>query len=331
MIDFNQISAEQFTERILQGDVVYLARAITLLESLQKEHQQKAGIILQNCLPHSGNSIRVGITGVPGVGKSTFIEHLGKIIITEGKKLAVLTVDPSSKKNKGSILGDKTRMENLAKEKHVFIRPSPAGDTLGGVTNATRESIILLEATGYNVIFVETVGVGQSETAVYNMTDIFILLMLAGAGDELQGIKRGIMEMADIICINKADGGNIEKANHAKRDLKRAIHLFSASESGWNCIVETCSASHNINLEIIWEHVLAYEAHTKKNKYFSEKRKQQLLSWFREALQNNFMQVISANKQLQEKIIETEKLIFDNTIIPSVAAKNIVIDDLFNK
>lgn len=324
MIHFSNTNAKEFTQKILQGDVVYLARALTLLESTQKEHQQLAENILENCLPHSGNSIRIGITGVPGVGKSTFIEALGKKILSDGKKIAVLAVDPSSKKNKGSILGDKTRMEELSKQNNVFIRPSPAGETLGGVTGTTRESIVLMEAAGYDVILVETVGVGQSETAVHSITDVFILLLLAGAGDELQGMKRGIMEMADIICINKADGENIEKAKQAKADFKRAVHLFPASDSGWSCIVETCSALQNINIDTAWKHVQAYISATQANTYFTTKRKHQALEGFRDTLQNMLLHKILYDKKYVAIIRDAEKAVAENKIIPSVAARKIV-------
>lgn len=324
MIHFSNTNAKEFTQKILQGDVVYLARALTLLESTQKEHQQLAEEILESCLPQSGNSIRIGITGVPGVGKSTFIEALGKKILSDGKKIAVLAVDPSSKKNKGSILGDKTRMEELSKQKNVFIRPSPAGETLGGVTNTTRESIVLMEAAGYDVILIETVGVGQSETAVHSMTDIFLLLMLAGAGDELQGIKRGIMELADIICITKADGDNMEKAKLAQADFKRAVHLFSENSSGMQCIVETCSALHDIRIDIIWKHIQQYISAAKTKSYFYEKRKQQALEGFIQTLQNLMLQKMRHNKNLESAIADTKQAVAENKILPSVAARKII-------
>jgi LAO/AO transport system kinase len=232
-----------YVNGILKGDITLLSKAVTLVESASTKHQQLAQEIITLCLPHSGKSIRVGITGVPGVGKSTFIEALGSYITKRGGKLAVLAIDPSSERTRGSILGDKTRMEELSVDKNAYIRPSPSAGSLGGVARKTRETIILCEAAGFDHIFIETVGVGQSETAVHSMTDFFLLLMLAGAGDELQGIKRGIMEMADIIAINKADGNNIEKAQMAKVQYNNAIHLFPKKDSEWDPKVLTCSAS----------------------------------------------------------------------------------------
>ncbi|HSG67586.1 MAG TPA: methylmalonyl Co-A mutase-associated GTPase MeaB, partial [Bacteroidales bacterium] len=229
----DEIPADDYVKGILGGNRSLLSRAITLVESALPRHHQLAQQIISNCLPHAGKSIRVGITGVPGVGKSTFIESLGKYLTGKGHKVAVLAIDPSSSKSKGSILGDKTRMEELANDPNAFIRPSASAGSLGGVARKTRESIILCEAAGFDCIFVETVGVGQSETAVHSMVDFFLLLMLAGAGDELQGIKRGIMEMADAIIINKADGTNKEKADMARREYMNALHLFPAPATGW--------------------------------------------------------------------------------------------------
>ena len=237
-----QNSVRKFVSKILEGDIPFLSRAITLVESTNPRHQEKASKILECCLPHANNSIRIGITGVPGVGKSTFIEALGKHLTAQGKKVAVLAVDPSSSVNKGSILGDKTRMEQLVTDKNAFIRPSPSGNSLGGVAQKTRESIILCEAAGFDTIIIETVGVGQSETVVHSMVDFFLLLKLAGAGDELQGIKRGIIEMADAIVINKADGENEKNAKIAKIEFNRALHLYPVKESKWHPKVLTSSA-----------------------------------------------------------------------------------------
>ena len=223
------MSAEEFTDAILNGDIPVLSKAVTLVESSRPEHQEIAREIIRRCLPYSGNSVRVGITGVPGAGKSTFIEALGKMITGEGRKLAVLAVDPSSERSKGSILGDKTRMEELAGDPNAYIRPSPSAGSLGGVARKTRETVILCEAAGFDTIFIETVGVGQSETAVHSMTDFFLLLMLAGAGDGLQGIKRGIMEMSDLLVINKADGNNMDKARQARTLYQGALELFPPS------------------------------------------------------------------------------------------------------
>ena len=226
-------SSKDLIDGILLGNIAALSRAITLVESTNPIHLEKANEVIAACLPHANQSLRIGITGVPGVGKSTFIEAFGMHLTALGKKVAVLAVDPSSTISHGSILGDKTRMEELVKDQNAFIRPSASGETLGGVARKTRESIILCEAAGFDTIIIETVGVGQSETAVHSMVDFFLLLKISGAGDELQGIKRGIMEMADAIVINKADGDNIRKAKMAKTEFKRALHLFPAKQSGW--------------------------------------------------------------------------------------------------
>jgi len=256
-----------------------------LVESSKEEHQQLAKQIIENILPHTGKSVRVGITGVPGVGKSTFIETYGQLLLQKNYKVAVLAVDPSSTLSKGSILGDKTRMEKLSAEKNVFIRPSPSGGNLGGVTNKTRESILLCEAAGFDFILIETVGVGQSETEVHQLTDFFLLLMLAGAGDELQGIKRGIMEMADGIAITKSDGNNIDKAKGARAEYANAIHLFPPTESGWIPEVKTCSAIENTGVAEVHEMIEKYVRHTQTKNFFSKKRQQQNISWFERLVQ----------------------------------------------
>ena len=309
------LTAQQYFEGIRKGDTVLLSRAITLLESTLPAHRILANELLQLCLPHSGGSLRIGITGVPGVGKSTFIEKLGQLMVAEGKRLAVLAIDPSSRKTRGSILGDKTRMEALSQDKSVFIRPSPAGTALGGVGSATRETILVLEAAGYDYLFVETVGVGQSEVAVYGMTDIFLLLLIAGAGDELQGIKRGIMEMADIIAVNKADGDNVQRAHATRMDFKRALHLFRPSESGWTPAVTACSALTGDGLSEISNMLAAYEATTRSNGYFEAKRQQQLVEWFDAGLQEQIITRFRANpdhaaviERLREQVISGHQL-----------------------
>jgi LAO/AO transport system kinase len=251
-----QPPSDELIDGILSGDLTALSRAITLIESKNEKHLQKANAIIKACLPHANNSIRIGITGVPGVGKSTFIETLGKLLTNQGRKVAVLAIDPSSTISKGSILGDKTRMEALVLDENAFIRPSPSGNSLGGVARKTRETIIICEAAGFDTILIETVGVGQSETAVHSMVDFFLLLKLAGAGDELQGIKRGIIEMADAIVINKADGDNIKQANIAKVEFNRALHLYPEKESIWQPKVTTCSAINNQGISEIWEYWL---------------------------------------------------------------------------
>jgi len=300
------------------GKVSALSRAITIVESVAGGDSAFAKAIIQKSLPHSGKSFRLGITGVPGVGKSTFIESLGKQLIKNGKKVAVLAIDPSSNISRGSILGDKTRMEELVKSNQAFIRPSPAGTTLGGVARKTREAIILCEAAGYDFIIVETVGVGQSETAVHSMTDFFLLLKLAGAGDDLQGIKRGIMEMADAIVINKADGDNKVAAKHARREFKNAIHLMPQKEHGWPTPVLTCSGLNNIGITEVIEEINNYTTHTIASNSFSKKRHSQELYWFHQtvedAIKNNFYnkpEVISKLIVLEKEVLEKEKSPFD--------------------
>ena len=304
-----------------------LAKAITLLESTNPEHFEKANTVIEKCLAKSHNSIRLGITGVPGVGKSSFIEVLGKMLTSEGKKVAVLAVDPTSTLSKGSILGDKTRMEDLAKDPSAFIRPSPSGTSLGGVARKTRESIILCEAAGYDVILVETVGVGQSETAVHSMVDFFLLLKLSGAGDELQGIKRGIMEMADAIAINKADGSNLEKANLAVTEFSRALHLYPPKENGWMPRVMQCSASENTGIEEIWKTVEEFTAHNRKNGHFSKNRKAQNKNWFLQTVDEHIKQFFHQKASFKKAEAKMLKAIEENKISPFYAAK-ILLDDI---
>ena len=305
-----QNSVNEFVTGVLNGNITFLSKAITLVESTNSKHQQKANEILNYCLPHSNKSIRIGITGVPGVGKSTFIETFGKYLTAQGKKVAVLAVDPSSSINKGSILGDKTRMEALVTDENAFIRPSPSGTSLGGVAQKTRESIILCEAAGFDTIIIETVGVGQSETVVHSMVDFFLLLKLAGAGDELQGIKRGIIEMADAIVINKADGENKQNAKIAKVAFNRALHLYPLKESKWQPKVLTASALHNSGIEEINNMILTYIAITKENAYFNKKRNEQnkfwLLSTIEQQLKTNFYQNPKVKSALQKEIDNLE-------------------------
>ncbi|NTV84851.1 MAG: methylmalonyl Co-A mutase-associated GTPase MeaB, partial [Bacteroidales bacterium] len=269
-----ELDAVAYVQGILEGNRALLSKAITMVESALPRHQQLAQEIIGACVPYSGKSVRVGITGVPGVGKSTFIEALGKYLTAQGNKIAVLAIDPSSRRTRGSILGDKTRMEDLANDPNAYIRPSSSTGTLGGVARNTRESIILCEAAGFNIIFVETVGVGQSEIAVHSMVDFFLLLMLAGAGDELQGIKRGIMEMADAIVINKADGDNIKKAELAAREYKNALHLFPPAPSGWTPLVITASSTEKTGIQDTWRMVEDYMKLTHGSGYFEVRRKE---------------------------------------------------------
>lgn len=312
---------EYYINGILKGERAVLSQAITLIESTLLSDQELAQKIIEACIPYSGNSLRIGITGVPGVGKSTFIEAIGILLVQKHKKkLAVLAIDPSSARSKGSILGDKTRMEKLSVHPNAFIRPSPSAGSLGGVAQKTRESIILCEASGYDVIFVETVGVGQSETAVHNMVDFFLLLMLAGAGDELQGIKRGIMEMADALVINKADGDNIQKAKLAKSQYANALHLFPKPPSDWEPKTAICSAISLTGLEEIWEMIMDYQQFTKVNSYFTRKRKEQTLQTFHSSLEANLLNRFIADKSMRTKIEVFEKQIFMQKISPYQAA-----------
>ena len=323
------LSVQQYVDGILNGDITILSQAVTLVESSRTEHQEIAQEIIVKCLPFSGNSVRIGITGVPGVGKSTFIEAMGKHITSQGKKLAVLAIDPSSERTKGSILGDKTRMEDLSIDPLAYIRPSPSAGSLGGVARKTRETIILCEAAGFSHIFIETVGVGQSETAVHSMVDFFLLLMLAGAGDELQGIKRGIMEMADAITINKADGNNIEKAGLARIQYQNALHLFPATESGWKPKVLTCSAYMKTGISEIWDTVDEYLDKVKGNQYFQHRRNEQSKFWMyetiNEQLRNNFYQ----NEKIKILMAESEDKVLKEEISSFVAAKKLL--DLYDQ
>ena len=318
------LSVQVYVEGILNGDITLLSQAVTLVESSKPEHQEIAQEIIVKCLPFSGNSVRIGITGVPGVGKSTFIEAMGKYITAKGKKLAVLAIDPSSERTKGSILGDKTRMEDLSIDSNAYIRPSPSAGSLGGVARKTRETIILCEAAGFNHIFIETVGVGQSETAVHSMVDFFLLLMLAGAGDELQGIKRGIMEMADAITINKADGNNIEKAGLARVQYMNALHLFPAPDSGWNPKVLTCSAYMKTGISEIWDTIDEYLGHVKNNQYFQHRRNEQSKFWMYETINEQLRKNFYQNEEIKTLLEESEKKVLKEEISSFIAAKRLL-------
>lgn len=314
----------QLFDGIRQGDISALSRAITLVESALPTHQSDARELVASCLPFAGRAFRLGITGVPGAGKSTFIEALGKHIIDNGGRLAVLAVDPSSERSGGSILGDKTRMEELAGKKEAFIRPSPSGGTLGGVARKTRETMILCEAAGFDNLFVETVGVGQSETAVHGMVDFFLLVMIAGAGDELQGIKRGIMEMADGIIINKADGNNIRKARRAKAEFTNALHLFPPAKSGWTPRVEMCSSVYNTGIEEVWEMVMDYRDFTEENGYLYRRRKDQSAYWMHETIREGFYNQVFSDPAMQTELTELENEISQGRLTPHMAAEVIL-------
>lgn len=322
----DQLSVDVLFEGVRANDKVILSRAITLLESQKPAHKEKAAELLEKCIPFAGQSIRLGITGVPGAGKSTFIEKMGSLAVSKGKRLAVLAVDPSSRKTGGSILGDKTRMEQLSLMDEVYIRPSPTGTTLGGVTASTRESITVLEAAGYDFIMVETVGVGQSEIAVHEMTDIFLLLLIAGAGDELQGIKRGIMEMADIILINKSDGDNVDRTSAARLDIKRALHLYTSSDSGWTTPVEAISSITGKGMDKIWESLISYKQLTHANGFFEQNRKRQALAWFDRSLGEELLQFVRSQPAWQASIQQYRTQVETGEMLPTVAIRQVLID-----
>jgi LAO/AO transport system kinase len=319
---------EDYVEGILQHNRTVLSKAITMVESSLPEHEQMAQRIIERCLPHCGKSLRIGITGVPGAGKSTFIEALGSYLTARGRKLAVLAIDPSSERSKGSILGDKTRMEQLSADPDAFIRPSPSSGSLGGVARKTRETIFLCEAAGFDTIFIETVGVGQSETAVHSMTDFFLLIQIAGAGDELQGIKRGIMEMADMIAVNKADGSNLEKAQLAKAQYQSALHLFPKPLSGWTPRVTTCSSITAAGIDEIWNTILEYETLTRQSGFFANRRLQQSQFWMRETIQNALI-----NRFYTHPAIETALPLYEDKVLKdqmsSFAAAQALLDEYF--
>jgi len=310
----------EIAEKIRAGDYRALSKGITLVESQTEEAAQHGQQLVSLLYPHSGNSLRIGITGVPGVGKSTFIESFGLQLIEEGHRVAVLAIDPSSQKSGGSILGDKTRMEELSMHPSAFIRPTPAADALGGVARATREAMVLCEAAGFDVLLIETVGVGQSETAVHSMTDFFLLLMLAGAGDELQGIKRGIMEMADAIAINKSEGENLRAAEKAKQAYQNALHLFPPAENGWIPQVFTCSALQKQGLSEIWNAIAQHQQKTTLNGHRALQRAEQAIFWFNQTLNEQWRRKLKNNKVVHERKITLESEVRKGTISPFEAA-----------
>ena len=321
-------SAQYFINGILQSDVAILSRAITLVESTNQINQNLAQEIINGIIFKTGNSFRIGVTGVPGVGKSTFIESFGKEVIANGHKLAVLAIDPSSNKSKGSILGDKTRMEELSNNPNVYIRPSPSSGNLGGVTRVTYETILLCEAAGFDFIIVETVGVGQSEIAVSKVTDFFLLLMLAGAGDELQGIKRGIMEMADALIISKADGDNLNKAKAAKLEYAHAMHHFQKSQSGWIPRADICSSISNLGIKSVYKMIMEYRQFVLSTDYFLVNRKQQQFELFSSSMEDHLKNYFYSSTFIQKKIKEFHLLNNTDSIQPFLLAKNIV-DEFF--
>lgn len=319
-----QYTPAEYVEGILKGNITILSQAVTLVESAKHEHQQIAQEIIEKCLPYAGKSMRIGITGVPGAGKSTSIDAFGMHLLKKGHKLAVLAIDPSSERSKGSILGDKTRMETLSREKDAFIRPSPSAGSLGGVARKTRETIILCEAAGFDTVFVETVGVGQSETAVHSMVDFFLLIQLAGTGDELQGIKRGIMEMADGIVINKADGSNIDKAKLAAAQFRNALHLFPAPDSGWTPQVLTYSGFYNLGVKEIWDMIYQYIDFVKENGYFEYRRNEQSKYWMYESINEQLRDSFYHNAKIESMLSEKEQQVLGGNLTSFVAAKTLL-------
>ncbi|MBO4560350.1 MAG: methylmalonyl Co-A mutase-associated GTPase MeaB [Bacteroidaceae bacterium] len=318
------LSVQDYVDGIVKGNVTVLSQAVTLVESLKPEHQAIAQEVIEKCLPYAGNSVRIGISGVPGAGKSTSIDAFGLHVLKDGGKLAVLAIDPSSERTKGSILGDKTRMERLAVHPKAFIRPSPSAGSLGGVARKTRETIVLCEAAGFDKIFVETVGVGQSETAVHSMVDFFLLIQLAGTGDELQGIKRGIMEMADGIIINKADGDNAPKAELAANSFRNALHLFPPSESGWTPQVITYSGFYEYKIKEVWDMVWAYIDFVKKNGYFQYRRNEQAKYWMYESINESLKNGFYNNPEISALLEKYEQEVLAGQQTSFAAARRLL-------
>ena len=319
-----QLSANDYVEGILKGNVSILGRAVTLVESRAEAHQALAQEVIEKCLPYTGKSRRIGITGVPGAGKSTSIDVFGLHVLKQGGKLAVLAIDPSSERTKGSILGDKTRMEKLSQHPDAFIRPSPSAGSLGGVARKTRETIVLCEAAGYNNIFVETVGVGQSETAVHSMVDFFLLIQLAGTGDELQGIKRGIMEMADGIVINKADGDNIDRANLAAAQFRNALHLFPPTPSKWVPEVICYSGYYELNIDKVWDMIDRYFEYVKKTGYFQQKRNEQAKYWMLETINERLRHDFYSRPEIRALLEQKEMRVLNNEQSSFTAAQDVL-------
>lgn len=318
------LTEEDYVRGILAGDRVILGRALTLVESRRPDHHRLAEAVVARCLPHTGGAARIGITGVPGAGKSTLIEALGTRYTAKGRRVAVLAIDPSSARTGGSILGDKTRMPALASDPLAFIRPSPTGGTLGGVARTTRESILLCEAAGYEVVFVETVGVGQSEIAAHELVDLFLLLVLAGAGDELQGIKRGIVEMADVIVVNKADGDNVRAADLARRRYEAAVHLYPPLDSGWTVPVLACSAMTGDGLDTLIETFDAFLSQAARSGHREEKRRRQALHWFRQATLSLLEQRLNESEVNSTLYPSLREQVLDGRLSPFGAARRLV-------
>ena len=325
-----RMTTDEFIEGILAGNITILSQAITLIESNNPDHYAQAQEIIERCLPYAGKSVRIGITGVPGAGKSTWIEAVGNMVTSMHHKLAVLAIDPSSERSGGSILGDKTRMETICHNPDIFIRPSPSAGSLGGVARKTRETVVLCEAAGFDVIFIETVGVGQSETAVHSMVDMFLLLQISGAGDELQGIKRGIMEMADLMVITKADGENKVKAEVARRQFQNALQLFPTPASDWKAKVYTCSSLESVGLEEIWKGIEEYVEHIKANGYFQHHRNEQNKYWMYESINETLKSHFYLNPEIESRIADVESRVLDAKLSSFIAAKELL-DIYFKK
>ncbi|GMT44921.1 MAG: ATPase/protein kinase [bacterium] len=320
----NHASPREYFRGIQTGDRTLLSRAITLIESTLSEDRETASELIRLCLPFSGEALRLGVTGVPGVGKSTFIESFGLYLIKKGHRVAVLTIDPSSMRSRGSILGDKTRMEELGNNNRAFIRPSASAGTLGGVARKTREAMILCETAGFDTVFVETVGVGQSETAVAQMVDFFLLLMLAGGGDELQGIKRGIMEMADLVVINKADGENKNRASLAKREYENALHLFPPLPNGWQPSVMTASALYGENLSLVWQQIEKFLHLTKENGSFVKNRKNQDYNLFEETIHQAIHDHFFRHPEIKKRLTKYKTQILNRQLSPYEASQKLL-------
>lgn len=317
------LSTEDYCKGVLAGDRAMLGRAITLIESRNPDHRRQAQELLQALLPHSGKAHRVGITGVPGVGKSTTIEALGLNLTAAGHRVAVLAVDPTSTRTGGSILGDKTRMAGLASNENAFIRPSPSSGTLGGVTRKTRETMIVCEAAGYDVVIVETVGIGQSETAVADMVDFFLVLMLPGAGDELQGIKKGVLEIADMIAVNKADGDNAERANNAAAEYKAALHILTPASPNWSPPVITISGLKNLGLDALWEQIELHRRKLGDSEEFDVRRRDQQVRWMWSMLDDRLMDRFRSNPAVAERLATIERDVSEGRMTATLAVETL--------